>query len=86
MKITIKKELVEEIEVQLPLYLKHKDSDDWQIMIISEDKLISICNGAISTQSIVGSFIGDESFIPSTKIEFNITFKNVVKKLTETIK
>ncbi len=86
MKITVKKELVEEVEVKLPLYLKHKDSDDWQIMIISEDKLISISNGALYTQSIVGSFIGDENFIPSTKIEFNITFKNVVKKLKETIK
>ena len=86
MKITIKKELVEEVEVQLPLYLMHKSSNDWQIMIISEDELVSVSDDMISKSSIVGAYLGDKDFIPSTKIEFNITFKNAVKKLTKTIK
>ena len=85
MKITIKKELVEEVEVQLPLYLRHKSSNDWQIMVLSEDELVSVANGNISKASIVGSYLGDKDFILSTKIEFNITFKNAVKKLTKTI-
>ena len=83
MKITIKKELIEEVEVKLPLYLKHKTSQAWQIMIISEEELIYVSENQLCKQGIVGSYLGDDSFIPSTKKEFDVEFKKTVEKLTK---
>lgn len=85
--ITIKKEITEEHEITLPMYVQSGDIHFY--MIVSEDEAIQITNskwsgGSITTIGMRVALMGDYKIIEPE--EYNLQFDLVLNQLVKRVK
>jgi hypothetical protein len=87
MKITIKKEVTEEHEITLPMYVQSNDIHFY--MIVSEDEAIQVLNskwsgGSITTVGMKVALMSDYKIIEPE--EYNLQFDLVLNQLVKRVK
>ena len=81
MKLTIKKQVEQEVEIEFPLYLKYDDR--LFVKVLNETKVISLGEDFITLSNIAMHYIEDADYKECTESEFNNAYDTVLKNIND---
>ena len=81
MKLTIKKQVEQEVEIQFPLH--YKCGDSLFVKVLNEKEVIALSEDFINKANIAMHYIEDADYKECTESEFNNAYDTVLKNIND---